>query len=171
MEEGKTDKEDIGSKPDELIEEKPDDLIESKADDQIKGNTADEVEEPKGCQPVSTIMNILKVVGAASFIYIFIFSIGLLSDSFQVLGGSFLNQVLAEIQGRFKILSIRFLQFCFRYTKYSVLWVMLRYFANGAMPELVDVNINIYYACGGRFVYCFTGNLLHHGGKYWYINY
>ena len=44
------------------------------------------------------ILNILKVLGAIFFLYLFIFSIGLLSDAFQVLGGSWLNEVLNDIQ-------------------------------------------------------------------------
>ena len=65
----------------------------------MSNNLSVSAEEPKGCRPVPLILNILKVTGAVAFIYIFIFSIGLLSDSFQVLGGSFLNLVILEIQG------------------------------------------------------------------------
>ena len=36
-------------------------------------------------------LNVIKVMLAIFFVYTFIFAIGLLSDSFQVLGGAFLN--------------------------------------------------------------------------------
>ena len=36
-------------------------------------------------------LNVVKVMLAIFFVYTFIFAIGLLSDSFQVLGGAFLN--------------------------------------------------------------------------------
>jgi len=69
----------------------------------------EEEEEQKGCQLIPTLLNIAKVLGAFTFIYIFIFSIGLLSDSFQVLGGAFLNEVLASVQD---ILSIPYCGLC-----------------------------------------------------------
>ena len=53
------------------------------------------------------LMSTLKILGALLFIYLFIFSIGLLSDGFQVLGGAFLNQILDQIQG-LSIISYQF---------------------------------------------------------------
>ena len=51
-------------------------------------------------------LNILKICGAIFFTYVFIFAIGLLSDSFQVLGGSFLNEIIGDIQGKIFIGSV-----------------------------------------------------------------
>lgn len=47
------------------------------------------------------VLIILKILGAIFFLYMFVFSIGFLSDAFQVLGGSYLNRVLDDIQGNF----------------------------------------------------------------------
>ena len=47
----------------------------------------------------------LKILGAIFFTYTFIFAIGLLSDSFQVLGGSFLNEIIGDIQGKYLLIN------------------------------------------------------------------
>ncbi|CBY23931.1 unnamed protein product [Oikopleura dioica] len=54
-------------------------------------------------------LNVIKVMLAIFFVYTFIFAIGLLSDSFQVLGGAFLNDVIASIED---ILENPFCGFC-----------------------------------------------------------
>ena len=61
--------------------------------------------EPKG-RWKSIVLNILKILGAIFFLYLFVFSIGLLSDAFQVLGGSWLNGILDDIQGNILFVNI-----------------------------------------------------------------
>ncbi|CAG5085636.1 Oidioi.mRNA.OKI2018_I69.PAR.g10950.t1.cds [Oikopleura dioica] len=44
------------------------------------------------------LINTIKICLAIWFVYVFIFAIGLLSDSFQVLGGAFLNEVIEHAE-------------------------------------------------------------------------
>ena len=50
---------------------------------------ASTVKSENRCRHIT--LNVIKVMLAIFFVYTFIFAIGLLSDSFQVLGGAFLN--------------------------------------------------------------------------------
>jgi len=60
---------------------------------------AEASEEPKE----SKLLIISRLFFAIFWIYVFIFSIGLMSDSFQVLGGSFLNKMLDQVQDHLNI--------------------------------------------------------------------
>ena len=68
-------------------------------EDKEKHGESENGEKPQS-KSKTYLLNILKICGAIFSTYVFIFAIGLLSHSFQVLGGSFLNEIIADSQGK-----------------------------------------------------------------------
>ncbi|CBY42068.1 unnamed protein product, partial [Oikopleura dioica] len=56
--------------------------------------SSEESENKEGNKYCRWLLNTVKICLAIWFVYVFIFAIGLLSDSFQVLGGAFLNDII-----------------------------------------------------------------------------
>ena len=68
-------------------------IISSKRSSTSSGGS----EKEEGNKYCRWLLNTVKICLAIWFVYVFIFAIGLLSDSFQVLGGAFLNDSKREI--------------------------------------------------------------------------
>ena len=123
-------------------------------------------------------LNLLKILGAVSFIYIFIFSIGLLSDSFQVLGGAFLNEMIDEVQRKLPVpyVSYIFMPFEFnhlysRYYQHSLLWFGVRNTSHSTVSEFFHLYLRFHHARSCRPINRLTGDLLRNGRQHWYLNY
>jgi hypothetical protein len=89
----------------ETLTENPqndEEILEKTDEIQEKTEKIDEI-APEPSEPTNKCKSIgitaLRIFGAVVSIYVFIFSIGLLSDAFQILGGAFLNEVIKEIEG------------------------------------------------------------------------
>ena len=102
-------------------------------------------EKEEGNKYCRWLLNTVKICLAIWFVYVFIFAIGLLSDSFQVLGGAFLND-----SKRISACSdINFYSYrsCWRIFRKPFLRALYGYPSHSSMPVILNSHINFHNPC------------------------
>lgn len=116
--------------------------ISSKRSSTTSSGISEKEEGNKYCR---WLLNTVKICLAIWFVYVFIFAIGLLSDSFQVLGGAFLND-----SKRISACSdINFYSYrsCWRIFRKSFLRALYGYPSHSSMPVILNSHINFHHPC------------------------